>query len=203
MRRTRRAKKKRPARRAPAHRSKPMRARKKKQSRRSDLVLSPEWQAWLTENRLRGLSTDVLVERLRKEGVTKKRALAEIDAIERSPLFVGARRIARRAHQLTLLAKLQTELERSATRPDEVPRITTPEPGAFIDRYFATGTPVVFTDFMSRWPALTRWTPEYLRDRFGDTEVEIVDGRDADPRCDENHEHRGGNRGRPRCRPPV
>jgi hypothetical protein len=165
-----------------------VRARRKNQSTRADLVLSPEWQAWLTENRLRGLPTDVLVARLRKEGVTKKRALAELDALERSPQFVGARRIARRAHQLTLLAKLRTELERSATRPEEVPRITTPKPDAFVDGYFATGTPVVLTDFMRSWPASARWSPEYLRDRFGDAQVEIVDGRDADPRCDENHE---------------
>lgn len=188
MRRTGRAKKKRQLAGAPSRRTKKVGAPKKKPARRSELILSPEWQAWLTENRLRGLSTDVLVARLRKEGVTKKWALAELDAIERSPQFVGARRIARRAHQLTLLAKLQTELERCATRPEEVPRITTPEPDVFVDRYFASGTPVVLTDFMNRWPARTRWTPEYLRDRFGDTQVQIVDGRDADPHCDENHE---------------
>lgn len=150
-------------------------------------MISPEWLAWLAENRLRGVSVDALVDRLRREGVPRKRALAALDELERSPTFAGARRVARRAHQLGLLAKLRTELERSATRPDVVTRIPTPAPEEFIDRYFATGTPVVLTDFMSDWRVLGRWTPESLRDRFGDAEVEIVDGRDADPRCDENH----------------
>jgi hypothetical protein len=174
MRRAKRAKKKRKATALP--------------SRRSGFELSAEWLAWLAENRLRGLSAEVLVDRLRKEGVPKKQALAALASMERSPTFAGARRIARRAHQLSLLAKLRSELERSATKPTEVLRAATPEPEAFIDRYFATGTPVVLTDFTRRWRALTRWTPEYLRDRFGDAEVEIVDGRDGDPRCDENHE---------------
>jgi len=40
-------------------------------------------------------------------------------------------------------------------------------------RYRNTGTPVVFGDLCQRWPALSRWTPEYLGKNIGDYNVPL------------------------------
>lgn len=165
------------------------RTRRKKAPRRTrtrpEPALADEWQSWLAENRLRGIDAEVLIDRLKTEGVPKRLSRHVLADLERSPAFRGAARVARRARQLTLLAKLKTELERSASAPTDLVRIATPDPRTFIDAYFATGTPVVLTDFMRDWNVIGRWTPEYLRDRFGTVEVEIVDGRNSNPFCDE------------------
>src|SRR5690606_25176364 len=55
-------------------------------------------------------------------------------------------------------------------------------------RYYATNTPVVLTQAISEWPALQKWTPEYLRERYGDVQIEIVEGRDGNPYCDRQYE---------------
>jgi hypothetical protein len=38
------------------------------------------------------------------------------------------------------------------------------------------------------WPNLARWSPAYFAETFGDAEVEVMAGRDADPACDANFE---------------
>jgi hypothetical protein len=43
---------------------------------------------------------------------------------------------------------------------------------------------VVLTDLVTRWPAFGRWTPEFLKTRYGDVEVQMTNGREADPDYD-------------------
>jgi Cupin-like domain len=46
--------------------------------------------------------------------------------------------------------------------------------------------PVIIEKLMSGWMAMTSWTPEYLKDALGDLEVEVMTGRNADPRYERN-----------------
>jgi hypothetical protein len=39
----------------------------------------------------------------------------------------------------------------------------------------------VIEDVCNNWPALERWSPDYLVEKLGDVEVEVMSGRDADP----------------------
>jgi len=56
----------------------------------------------------------------------------------------------------------------------------------FIDRYVIPARPVVITDLIDDWPAKTRWTPQYLKEPFGDVEVEIQAERNTDKRYEVN-----------------
>jgi hypothetical protein len=42
----------------------------------------------------------------------------------------------------------------------------------FLERYYASGRPVVLIGEMADWPALSHWTPEYLRAAIGSTVIE-------------------------------
>ena len=46
--------------------------------------------------------------------------------------------------------------------------------------------PVVLTDLARDWPALRRWTPEYLHRDFGEVLVEVQAGRDTNPNYELN-----------------
>lgn len=52
---------------------------------------------------------------------------------------------------------------------------------AFLDLYYAPGRPVVIEGEMADWPALTRWTPDYLKRTIGDARIEYQAGRAANP----------------------
>jgi hypothetical protein len=52
----------------------------------------------------------------------------------------------------------------------------------FLERYYAPGRPVILVGEMADWPALSRWTPQYLRDRIGSQLIEFQGGRSDDDR---------------------
>ena len=52
----------------------------------------------------------------------------------------------------------------------------------FVERYYAANRPVILVGEMASWPALARWTPQYLKDKVGAAPIEFQGGRAADPR---------------------
>jgi hypothetical protein len=50
----------------------------------------------------------------------------------------------------------------------------------FFDRYLRANRPVIFTDRMKNWPAMTRWTPDYFRSICGAETVQVMTGRNSD-----------------------
>lgn len=49
----------------------------------------------------------------------------------------------------------------------------------FLNEHYAPGRPVILGDAIREWPALTRWTPEYLAGKLGDRLVQVQAGRTA------------------------
>ena len=109
---------------------------------------------------------------------------AQITAIESSPAFVAAQRHLRAARRLELVAQLHQRLAATRTLPRAVERCAGLSAEAFFERYYATNTPVVLTDVVTTWSAFGRWTPAYLKERWGDVEVMAAQGRAADPDYD-------------------
>ena len=49
----------------------------------------------------------------------------------------------------------------------------------FLHGFYAPGRPVLIKGAMAGWPALERWTPDYLADRIGDAMIEYQGGRSS------------------------
>ena len=47
----------------------------------------------------------------------------------------------------------------------------------FLDRYYAANRPVILTGEMSTWPALAKWTPDYLKQAVGSNTIEFQGDR--------------------------
>jgi ribosomal protein L16 Arg81 hydroxylase len=60
----------------------------------------------------------------------------------------------------------------------------------FFARYKNGNHPVIIVDGMKDWPAMARWTPDYLDQVCGDETVQVMAGRDSDA----NYEIRSDNR---------
>lgn len=50
---------------------------------------------------------------------------------------------------------------------------------AFLERFYAASRPVVMRGAIGEWPALDKWTPDYLKQRVGTTEIEVQGGRNG------------------------
>jgi len=61
----------------------------------------------------------------------------------------------------------------------------------FLERYYAVNRPVILVGEMAGWPALDRWTPDYLKTRVGAAPVEYQGGRTGNERFEmEKDRHR-------------
>lgn len=140
----------------------------------------------MTENILAGSAPDDVLAELVNRGVPKRLALRTLLEIESSPIFAAALAPARHARRLELVQRLLTLQMRQARHPATIERRTTPSADELFDRYLATSTPVVITDLVPSWPAFGKWSPEYLRERYGEVLVHFADRRESDPFYDYN-----------------
>jgi lysine-specific demethylase 8 len=65
-----------------------------------------------------------------------------------------------------------------------VPRVPAPPPDVFEREYVNRSRPVILTGMIDGWPARGRWSPEYLRESYGDARVSVT----MDPRRGLLHE---------------
>lgn len=154
---------------------------KKSVGRRS---LSPAYRAWVAENLLRGASVASVEAGLVAAGVAREVAAGAVARALRSPELAGARAAMEPLRRAALTCRLRQALRRVGA--PQLERRTLPSPQEFAARYYATGTPVIFTDVVPGWPAFTRWGPADLRARFGAAEIEMSIGRADDPDPDVN-----------------
>lgn len=145
-------------------------------------MLARPWQEWLADNLAHGLDDDELLTLLEERGVAHDEATRAIAQIRSSPAFAVAQRLALRSSRLAMLL----QLVRERVGLTSIERRCDPDPGELFDRYWATGTPFVATDVVPRWPAFGRWTPQWLRDHFGDVEIEASVDRERDRDYDIN-----------------
>lgn len=56
----------------------------------------------------------------------------------------------------------------------QVPRVEMLTREQFVEEHLKPQKPVLFTRFGHEWPAMQKWTPEYLRQKFGDKPIMAV-----------------------------
>jgi ribosomal protein L16 Arg81 hydroxylase len=146
-------------------------------------------RVWLAESLSRGVSPYRLTALLCEAGLTPARARAEIEAAEAHPAVRLAREERQRFQALEALLDARAALYRQK-HPDGAPveRRRHLSPDEFFERYYLRNRPVIVEGLLEDWPALSRWTPEWLAGRFGGEEVEIMAGRDSDADPDFNAE---------------
>jgi hypothetical protein len=64
---------------------------------------------------------------------------------------------------------------------DPLPRVQSIDRESFQRHYLEPEKPVVIENLASNWPALKKWTPEYLGRQYGNRPVNVYDASFADP----------------------
>jgi hypothetical protein len=150
-------------------------------------TVAPEWQRWIADNLLRGISSERVIEALQSRGLSETMAKSTVAQVLASPIFQACRTHSRDARRLKQIVQLHRELLRTATHPETFERVTGLTEQQFYDRYYASNTPCVITDLVNRWRAYSQWTPGYFRERFGAITISATVGRESDPDYDINH----------------
>ncbi|MCH9665134.1 MAG: cupin-like domain-containing protein [Gammaproteobacteria bacterium] len=95
--------------------------------------------------------------------------------------FKEAQSVARRANNLEALLGVYRSLEKQRVGHDSIDRICNLSPEEFHQKYYVTNRPVVITDLLNDWPALRKWSPTYLRNRFENVLVKVQTNRKPNP----------------------
>lgn len=137
----------------------------------------------MAENLARGVPRSEIEAGLRAARIPRARAVAEVRAIAKHPAVAAARRLCRTHGELLSLMDTRSELFRRLG-PRRLEKRADLSPREFIQDYYLAHRPVVLQGLTAGWAALERWRPERLAERFGDVEVEVMLGREADPEHD-------------------
>jgi len=141
--------------------------------------LAPEWRAWLAENLVLGVAPETLVRTLAQSGVALEQAQAEVESGRQHPAVVQGRNRAMQHGRLRSLLDARVALHRQSGWHQRLERRRGVSARELMERYYFAHRPVILEDFMDGWPALERWRPRALAERYGDVEVEVMAGRES------------------------
>lgn len=89
-------------------------------------------------------------------------------------------------HNPQLEWQMATSERLRALSPRSIPKKLGISADKFLDAHYAANWPVLLGGELANWPAVTRWTPDYLRQLIGAREVQVQAGREADPDFERN-----------------
>ncbi|MBC8350976.1 MAG: cupin-like domain-containing protein [Planctomycetes bacterium] len=153
------------------------------------LFIPPSWKKWIAENVLRDGSPDDLTRVLVENGFPEPLARLEVDAAAVHPYVEAARSLGRQLKKRDWVFDTLRILE-NEDPSWEVQRREGVSTDEFLDQYYYRNRPVILTDAMRNWAAIQRWTPEYLKQRCGEQNVQIQARRNSNARYEiENRAH--------------
>jgi len=148
--------------------------------------LNAGWYQWIADNRLRDCTPDSMVATMAAAGLDANEARSAITLMDQSPALLAARKFQQIQRKLESVLANQQKLWELAPHYQQVEKRSGVSRDEFIERYAIGARPVVLTDLARDWPAMQRWSPQYLKQRFGHLEVQIQAERNADPKFEQN-----------------
>ena len=147
----------------------------------TDTQLPGGWHKWLARNMLANKPIDHLIEVMAGRDVDTDVARSAAETIRADPLFLAAQETARAGRKLEAVMEIRCRLAALAESRHTVERRRCVDRGEFLTRYYSRNEPVVLLDLTDHWEARHRWSLEYLDATLGDTPVQVMQGRNADP----------------------
>lgn len=150
-------------------------------------LMTDSARQWLASQMMRGVSSSAIHLQLRQQGYSDIEIRAEIKLAQQHPYIKAGKNIAHVLDKRNWLLETNNAIasldERYCTK---IEVRETPAVEVFIRDYYSKQLPVVFTDGISHWPALNKWTPGYFAGQCGDAEIEVQFGRESDPLYERN-----------------
>lgn len=149
-------------------------------------ALSDDWRQWIAKNLMLGCVGEDLIPVLVAKGHAPDLAAREVWMAQNHPYVSGGRSLALKLKKRDWVLQCQTVLQEQSPFFGGVERRERLARDEFYELYYYRNRPVVITGMLNHWPALTRWTPAYLKASYGHLEVEVQCGRSTDPEYEIN-----------------
>ncbi|WP_165252225.1 cupin-like domain-containing protein [Paludisphaera soli] len=146
---------------------------------REGVPFDDEWRRWLAENLMLDQPPDGILRAMIAAGIPAAVAARELDEARRSPYVRGAALLRERLKKREWLLAAYRKVNRLLPRSSEVERRHKLSRGEFLAEYYSTNRPVIITEMMDDWPAMTKWGVDYFDRMFGEREIELQVGRTA------------------------
>jgi hypothetical protein len=140
-----------------------------------------EWRRWIAENLMLGVASQNILAAMTQAGVGQDVAVREFALAAASPYIGGARRLANRLRKRDWQLAVEAKLRRMRADSRTIDRRHRLSRDEFFYHYYTMSRPVVITGMIDDWPAMRRWSLDYFARQFGDIEIEIQQGREANP----------------------
>lgn len=107
-------------------------------------------------------------------GYSEKAAAYEAGRAMKDPVFGAAKRVSNRLQKRDWTLEIQRRLHDIETGDGKhIPTVHAIDPGLFFRDYHHRNRPVKLTGLVDHWPAMKRWTMDYLDGKIGDAVVEL------------------------------
>lgn len=143
--------------------------------------LSNSWKQWIAENKLHDNSDDSIIQAMLQNGIDFQIAIQEVNRIAADPSFFAGRNFVQLLRKLQSILEINQKLAELSPNFGKIERRSRLSRQEFLENYYAKNTPVILTDMMNDWPAMSSWSPDYLKTKYGDVQVEIQSNRNSDP----------------------
>ncbi|MFO7029225.1 hypothetical protein B9T07_03990 [Limnospira fusiformis CCALA 023] len=143
--------------------------------------LSDHWQQWIAVNKLMDFPDHILVEKMVEQGIDIKLALEAVNQATSHPYLQAGKQFVQLLQKVESMLTIQSQLASLSEVSPSIDRKPWVSRSEFLESYYSQNTPLILTDIMKNWRALELWTPEYLKQNYGQATVEIQAGREADP----------------------
>lgn len=133
----------------------------------------------------RALIAEALVEgwdirsHLVNNGVSPASADYEAKRAEKDPVVAAAARLKRQIAKRDWTLQLHGRLHAVREGGLSIPRVDRIEPRRFFEEFYAANRPVVLTGLVDHWPALSKWSLDYLDEAVGEAVVELQGERNS------------------------
>jgi hypothetical protein len=154
-------------------------------------ALPHPWREWVLRSWLAGKPDRMITQVLTQNGYSTEIAHTEMERLTSDPSLPVARQVLRQQRKAEGLLRAQGRVACLDSRAKHIDRREQLSPQAFRDEYYSANRPVILRRLLSDWPAMSLWTPGYLKRMAGQAVVEIMMGREA---SSEHEGHREGRR---------
>ena len=146
----------------------------------SDASLPDSVRQWIATAVMVEVPDDQIVSTLSDRGFSAGAVSTEVQHLRRHPYFLGAFPLTQRLLKTESLLDVTRRLGEMTGRCQAPVRQARISRDKFLERFYAANRPIVLDEVVRDMPAAA-WTPELLRERCGDVEIEIMSDRNADP----------------------
>ena len=149
--------------------------------------LPPEWREWIVSNHVRNIDPVAIKHVLRQNNFSEADIDAEFAEIAAHPYVAAYREdfltLQKREWMLSMMSRKYKAGKKYTPEIDRLPELPSFE--YFLKNYLYENKPLLVENGIENWPARS-WTPELVRQKIGNPEVEVQYGREADQMFEQN-----------------